>query len=521
MAALSRLIAKELSSALGITDNPKFNPMFKQTDEVLSDVEDPNTSTIAEFYSPLESAIENAPIGKKGTRGENIEAFVRKRAPKVTQAELDYREFSLDPARNYTRGNNSGAIDDGMEPLNIKAVKKRTSNKYAQRQKDLLDEEVGYEEIGVDVTAKDLGLATHYGGSNLAHARYSIRQSSDLPMPEEVQTELGFQMLRPDSRYTLIEELQSDPIQNMVVNRSETLKKTVKEFEENYDEVMEELSDQREFEMAGSFFTDYKDFLFNKYIPISLNKNLSTIEKSTAYKKLLQETSPNRPIEPTMGDLPNRSSFISDIRVVSEVFENMMFEKLNIRYFDQISDVISFLKDNVRELTYSSNMITTKKDTPITSLTDSVRVLLQSIIADSKAKGINEIVIPPIEKLAEKRFSKGSDEYKKVITKGSGFYNTYVVALDKALKQLKAELGNQVKVGTKDLKYKTYISPEERNLAERFPRGDLAKRVAKADKKDSVDILKGKSINIKDLKLDSKTSKLRLNKGGLVQRPNR
>ena len=35
MAALSRLIAKELSSALGITDNPKFNPMFKQTDEAL------------------------------------------------------------------------------------------------------------------------------------------------------------------------------------------------------------------------------------------------------------------------------------------------------------------------------------------------------------------------------------------------------------------------------------------------------------------------------------------------------
>ena len=117
MAGLSRIIAKELSSMLGITDNPKFNPMFKQTDEALEDVFDtssnPNSATIAEFYSPLESAIDNAAIGKQGTRGENIEAFVRKRAPKVTQGELEYREFSLDPAKKYTRGL---AQQESMEP---------------------------------------------------------------------------------------------------------------------------------------------------------------------------------------------------------------------------------------------------------------------------------------------------------------------------------------------------------------------------------------------------------------------
>ena len=140
------------------------------------------------------------------------------------------------------------------------------------------------------------------------------------------------------------------------------------------------------------------------------------------------------------------------------------------------------------------------------------------------AKGIDEIVLPPIEKLAEKRFGTNPDgslskAYKKAITKGSGFHNTYVVAFDKALKQLQSELGNQIKVGTKDLKYKTYISPKELQLAERFPRGDLAKKVAK--EKENFLLLKGKSINIKDLKFDPKTSKLRLNKGGLVQRPDR
>ena len=54
MSGISRLLAKELSAALGITDNPKFNPMFKQTDEVLSDVADPNDPTVARFYSPTD-----------------------------------------------------------------------------------------------------------------------------------------------------------------------------------------------------------------------------------------------------------------------------------------------------------------------------------------------------------------------------------------------------------------------------------------------------------------------------------
>jgi hypothetical protein len=501
MAGLSRIIAKELSSMLGITDNPKFNPMFKQTDEALEDVSNPDTPTIAEFYSPLESAIENAPIGKQGTRGENIEAFVRKRAPKVTQGELEYREFSLDPARKYTRGDNSGVIDDGMEPLNIQAVKKKTSNQSMQRQDDLLDSEVGYEEIGVDVKGKDLGLETHYGSSNLAHARYSLRQN--IPRSkDDTFNEPRFDEV-PD--YILIEELQSDSIQNMVANRSEAMNKTMKNFKVDYDEMMDDVASKREFEMAGSFFEDYEDFLFNRYMPIALNEKLSKSQRSLAFSNIIEDVVPELNF-----DFPENM-------ITSEVFETMMFKKLNISEFDEIFDVLGFIKSNVADLKSESKMITVKKDTPLTSLTDSVRVLLQSVIADAKAKGIDEIVLPPIEKLAEKRFgTSGGKTYRKAITKGSGFHNTYVVAFDKALKQLQAELGNQIKVGTKDLKYKPILGWQDRTMAERFPRGAIAKRVAKADAEDFV-ILKGKSINIKDLKLDPNKVKLRFNKGGLVK----
>ena len=164
MAGLSRLIAKELSSALGITDNPKFNPMFKQTkdfirgaargsnninyqaDGEIFDVANPDSPIIASFYSPVESAIENAPISEtRGTRGENIEAFVRKRAPKVSKSEMEFREFNLDSEELYTKG--QALQESMMEPMEISALRKPTKYESTQRQDDLVDIEVGYEEV--------------------------------------------------------------------------------------------------------------------------------------------------------------------------------------------------------------------------------------------------------------------------------------------------------------------------------------------------------------------------------------
>jgi len=498
MAGLSRLIAKELSSALGITDNPKFNPMFKQTDEALEDVANPDAPAVASFYSPVESAIENAPIGKQGTRGENIEAFVRKRAPKVTQGELEYREFSLDPARNYTRGDNSGNIDDGMEPMEISALRKPTKYESTQRQDDLVDIEVGYEEVGVDVTSKDLGLMTHYGSSNLAHTRYSVRQSIDAG---------GFKGdYSMDADYIFIEELQSDAIQNLSDNPSKALAKATEELRVKFKSNMDDIAFKPEFDSPGTLFEDYEDFVFNKYLPIATDKKLSVDQTSTAIQKLFKDQG----FDP---EGVNRSN------ALKLMFDAMLVKNSFIYNFSGKDNILGQVTDEVLDLVSETKRIVSKKDTPLTSLTDSVRVLLQSIIADAKGKGIDEIVLPPIEKLAAKRFPVDSDEYRKAITKGSGFHNTYVVAFDKALKQLKAELGNQVKIGTKDLNFKTYISPKDRQLAERFPNGNISKRVTKAE--DSVDILKGKSINIKDLKLDPTRAKLRLNKGGLVQRPDR
>ena len=517
MSALTRFISKELKEAFGATDNPKFNPMFKETGGMLDDVSDPDTDTVAEFYSPMESAIENAPISKEGTRGRNIEAFVRKRAPKVTKGELDYREFSLDPESRYSKSDNSGILDyadEGagrqpvdIEPLNIKALKKNPLYRNTQRQSNLTDPEVGYQELGIDVEGKDLGLMTHHGGSNLAHTRYSLRQNlldpkADKKAPYYERTpEEG-----PD--YILIEELQSDVIQNMSDNPSKVIGEATAEYRKEFKSAMEDIAFKPEFDMPGTLFEDFEDFVFNKYLPIRTNKKLSDSEADKAIQKIFEDADL----------LPFASKPRANLIAIKQYFEAMAQKKLNVYDFSGKDNILGLVMDEANDVIGKALMTTSKKETPIPKLTDSVRVLLQSIIADAKSKGIDEIVLPPIEKLAAKRFSATSKEYKASIAKGSGFHNTYVVAFEKALKQLKGELGSQVKIGKKDLVYRSDISVNDRRMAERFPRGDIAKRVAEADAAGNVKV-QGTSINIKDLKLDPKKAKLRLNKGGLVQRP--
>ena len=488
MSALTRFISKELKEAFGATDNPKFNPMFKETGGMIDDVSDPDTDTVAEFYSPMESAIENAPISKEGTRGRNIESFVRKRAPKVTKGELEYRGFGLEPERRYTRGSNSNVLDYAdeetldMEPLNIKALKKNPLYRNTQRQSELMDSEVGYQELGIDVAGKDLNLMTHHGGSNLAHTRYSLRQNI-----AESKDQFGtFYEPRfdEDADYILIEELQSDVIQNMSDNPSKVISQATEEYREEFKFAMEDIAFKPEFDMPGTLFEDFEDFMFNKYLPIRTNRKLSNSEADKAIQKIFE-------------DADFEFQFVSkpraNLRAIKQYFEAMAQKKLNVYDFSGKDNILGLVMDEANDVIGKALMTTSKKDTPIPKLTDSVRVLLQSIIADAKSKGIDEVVLPPIEKLAEKRFPSDSNEYKASIAKGSGFHNTYVVAFEKALKQLKGELGSQVKIGKKDLRYRVDIDKFEK--------------------------VKGTSINIKDLKLDPKKAKLRLNKGGLVQRP--
>jgi hypothetical protein len=463
MSGIARLLAKQLSSSLGITDNPKYNPMFKQTEDVLTDVADPSDPTVARFYSPLESAIDEAPIGKEGTRGENIEAFVRKRAPKVTQAEMEYRGLGLEPGELYS----AEGAKEGLKGLDVKAVKKGSRYRNMQRQSSLQDKELDYTELGLDAS-EDLGYTTHFGPSNLAHTRYSLRDGDK-------------------GNYILIEELQSDPLQNVVEDLPTFKKKTRAQLdtslEYNYGDIRWLINTD------GSGFADravnkIKNYIEDVVIPTQLNNKITKEERKDIFKKAVKDM-----------DVPEDLIF-GDSGSISNVTFNILSKE-----FDDVPDeTLGELTDSMhnRVGTYIANLgaVTTKKDLPIQSISDSIRMSLQAIISDAKSKGVNEIVLPPVEKLAERRFSK--DEVASKVAKGSAFYNTYVAAYQKVLKQLKNELGNQVKVGKKPLNYYVY---DDKSY------------------KQSVETVQGTLLDISNLTIDPTNIKLRFNKGGLVERP--
>ena len=458
MSGISRLIAKELGSALGIIDNPKYNKMFKETDEVLADVADPNDPTVARFYSPLESAIENAPIGKEGTRGENVEAFVRKRAPKVTAAEMEYRGLGLEPGELYT----AESAKESLGALNLKAVKLEPGYTGTQRQKDLLDEELDYVELGLAAQGSTPGKLpgleemdhyfkgfNKYPDSILAHSRYSVRQGKE-------------------GSYMFIEELQSDSVQGIKVSPIKYYQDKQKEFYSLSDKVVKEIEEEVEFSVGESINTNKMKEAIRRYEDILSN---STQPKEDFEKFMLDYGVPSQYVKA-----------LSDKYSIHFVLSRMLPDNLSADISDVVDSKIQEIQDLAIAPFRAKKQTITSKQTPITKTTDYVRMLLQSVISDAKSRGIDEIVIPPVEKIAVLRTGTES------VTKDSPFYATYEAAVNKVLKQFKAELGDQITIGTKVLPYKN---------------GDV----------------KAKSLNISNLTIDPAKIRLRFNKGGLVERP--
>ncbi len=140
-------------------------------------------------------------------------------------------------------------------------------------------------------------------------------------------------------------------------------------------------------------------------------------------------------------------------------------------------------------------MSTEPKGTPVTKTTDYVRFLIESMISDAKQKGIDEIVFPPLDQIVAERVSRiDYEEIKKATSKGSPFYSTYVDAVNKVLKGLKAELGDQVKIGKKKIPYYDFNTSSDK-------------------------LVEGTLLDISNLTIDPANIKLRFNKGGLVERP--
>ena len=198
---------------------------------------------IATFYSPLMSALDEAPISDKGTMGRNIMAFIRKRSPKMSEGELNYTGEFLEPNKKYTR---QEAKDLAYEKgLTVNAVINQ-GRKYQgfQRQrlsyKDYMEMDDGYVEILLEgqkntYRGKDIRVrGSHHNSNTIAHARLSLHvdlkeynegvyNAIQKAEPKEVRAGVfSKQPEYPDvsefqegNAFLLIGELQSDMLQKV------------------------------------------------------------------------------------------------------------------------------------------------------------------------------------------------------------------------------------------------------------------------------------------------------------------
>jgi len=190
-------------------------------------------NTIATFYSPLMSALDEAPISDKGTMGKNIMAFIRKRSPKMSEGELNYTGNFLDPNKKYTR---KEAKDLAYEKgITVKAViNKGGDYQDTQRQRlsynDYMEMDDDYVEILLEgqkntYRGKDIRVrGSHHNSNTIAHARLSLHvdleeynegvyNAIQKAEPKDVPEYPDVSEFEEGNAFLLIGELQSDMLQ--------------------------------------------------------------------------------------------------------------------------------------------------------------------------------------------------------------------------------------------------------------------------------------------------------------------
>jgi hypothetical protein len=521
----------------------KINPLVKPREQIF---EDPTTDdfiatgetmttphgdpvqVIGRMYSPVYSAIEEMPIGKQGTKGENITAYLNKRAPNVEKSELESFELNLNPNRRYTKEEVlSLAKEKGSQGYTIEKdlqAKFRTGPD-SQRQ-NVTDTETDYVELmvqGMQPYARS-AYETHFGGQiNIAHTRSSIR--SELPEGGPLAQKISD---RP--RYLLIEEMQSD----LAKRRNTTQLK------------QENLDIAREYDISvPSAFDDFIDEMnidYNIYTDRNVIKTIQKhyydmyspdrIEGLDELKKVREDNSFKTSLIKKLKEEHNIDAQGKDIDTVSldairkssdtsqgEADWNSGGEyqiEPDQRLENETKDLFKRLKNTVGRLYGEKSQEKSVSILPLANRTEYVKKLILANIAYAKQNNVNKIVIPNYKEIAKQRIGgfemvletlEETDplvvKYNKAVREGTvnelaqeyyeGVFKTiYKDAVKKAINQLNNETNNALKTKTKELTYPDLTKPN---------------RIRKSN---------ALEIDITDFVYDPKTDAFRFNKGGAV-----
>ena len=559
MGLLTKLLQKAPEAAQAARSVPKreMNPLIKRRAEELAkkideeNLDSVDSKTVGKMYSPIVSTAEQMDIGLEGTKGENIEAFLRKRAPNVTEAEKQFYELGFEPQRKYTREE----VLDELKNVNTEYTirKKVREEDYddlswedQQRQPIFANEET-YEEITVNADRGSIPLGeevTHFSPETLVHTRLSVISPFD----------------EPDYRAVLVEEIQSDLYKIAEFSDMQMkaiMNKTYMPFTGSVEELRPLSVNEHERIQVPAiewYKTDIEltteEFGLvvgnEKGLAVVLNAfdKLEKLESNTRVQSVLENTKRNIR-EETRLKLKDAGIIVSgkdNNELIKRAFKYILeLDETNldpdevemmgglVDFFDSaVDDVVPGIMEDFNQRLKNNIDINKgykgytpdadpRKPVPVKTKTDVVRKGILANIAYAKENGIDKILVPSYKEIAAQRVytfgdiahnikdQKSAEKYFKLYNSGyedaanevaqdyfeKVFKPIYGDALTKVLGTLIKETKGQIKVGKKTMPYKDVLQnkQEMKTLTE---------------------------IDITDFEFDPKNDALRFNRGGLA-----
>jgi hypothetical protein len=401
--------------------NPDFSP-FAPT---------PTKPTTFRSAIPEVAALINFP--KNGLEGYQLVAELRKN-PSLRKAELDTVLDAVDPKVRYSKEEALDLIN--RNTWNVK-VTQSTGYRSYQRQSELLDPEIEYAVFTVDADRPNNTFKSnyqHFEPSTLAHTRVSFRTDEknnyDYGLIEEKQTDLLQQGFKPPKKGTP----QVSP-KDAVLKQKQLLTT----YDENDLELLKIMGEDKH----GNFFFDNRSYI--NFIKKIGPENLMPGKRYDEILRALNPEGNSRASEDLLGLYANfkMGKDLGSTKPNSDEAWDY-FDNLKDTYYNVVDDKISYGRDE------------TISAPPIKKIEESVRLTMDALISESAKRGITRIVMPPFERIVDKRFPKelNPDAYAKAMDTSSGFYKTYVTSFKKYLKDKQEEVGkDKFNWAAKDLNY--------------------------------------------------------------------
>ena len=472
-------IAEYMDSEIKPTKPKKeTNPLVRETNYAGIRVGD-----TADFKSSVLGSLDNLAIGKDGMSGFRIKKFLEKRAPKINKTELYWSGLleNLDDNKKYTSRELEKIVDRNVPRIRID-VYEGSNTKYRGMQRvailksdppndKIYEVQSGYREILLKNTnTKGTEYETHFsagkGENVLAHVRGSFVETSSR---SKEQGQIGTGKITNKEKVFLVEELQSDAVQQHIVADKTVIKEIEKEKKgqlslgdiglhyrdeindltsayfmqgldltdkfvkkiDSYNYNFRKIGDQDDAEQAISLgltgIIDDFTRLKNSYLNFNTDKDAILIQLSRKYG--LKESSIQRRSIPELDEIDNVfANVLSDY-----VFGKSAVRKWNKEYNNEFKeDLINLFKDISAMKSVENELVPAK-------LSDTIRMSLLAVIKESKAEGVNKIYVPSPEVM-----------HKVHDLNLGAAKNTYDDGLKKVLRSLNKETNNKIKFKNKN-----------------------------------------------------------------------